>query len=131
MRVQLGFFLRNEISDLRICELIADALHISPHDVVVLDYGLDQDQAVLVQIVRHERGFLTDVNLSIDSNRVAGAASLTSIDVADRIARLAHTDVAVSPSNDTSPYRWLVIGPTGERRLAEEQEPESGNVIID
>jgi hypothetical protein len=131
MRVQIGFLLRNELSDARVCELVAEALRLSPQDVVVLDYSLDQNQAVLVQVVRRERGFLTDVNLSIDSSRAAGAASLTSVDVADRIARLARTEVAVSPSDDTSSYRWLVIGPTGERRLADEKEPDSGNVVID
>ena len=72
LRDQLGFLMREHVADGDVCALVAEALRLAAHEVALLDYALAQTQPALVQIVRREGGFPTDVILSIEWTRAPG-----------------------------------------------------------
>lgn len=121
--MSLGFLIRGVVSEPRLFDAVARALAVPVEEVARFD-GV-RDATVLVEIIEHTAGFLTDVTLYFDKERVPWVTESQEIDIARSVARDLGDEVLVGPPADDpvyaqASYTWYLITPDGKRFVADE-----------
>jgi len=131
----LGFMIRGEVNEERLLKAVARALGVPLNEVARFSIDSESDATILVEIIHRTAGFLTDVSLYFDPQRIPSIATWSSIDVAPPIAHDLEDEVLVSPPADdayaNAAYTWYLITPDGKRFIADELEPDQRGEVIE